>query len=100
RNPQPSAPLLCSGTTTIDGKGYCAYMPATLQSSPEIVHTYSFPAPKSTVKVTLYYDASVRFRQSNCHLSYCNGGMSIALDLGQGGLISTNVARTDNYGRS
>ena len=100
RNPQPSAPLVCGGTTAIDGKGYCAYMPTTLQSSPEIVHTYSFPAPKSTVKVTLYYDASVRFKQSNCHLSYCNGGMSVALDLGQGGVINTNVARTDNYGRS
>ena len=112
RNPQPSPPLVCSGTTTIDGKTYCANMPATLQSSPEIVQTYSFPAPKSTVKVTLYYDASARFSQANCHLSYCNGGMSVALELGEGGAgtgtgtgtggssINTNVARTDNPGRS
>ncbi len=26
--------------------------------------------------------------------------MSVALDLGEGGVIGTNVARTDNYGRS
>lgn len=68
----PSPPLYCTGgSTSIDGKSYCSTLGTTLQSSPEIVQVYSFPAPKSTVKVTLYYDVVAKFRQENCHISPC-----------------------------
>lgn len=94
----PSPPMYCiSGSTSIDGKSYCSALGTTIQSSPGIVQVYSFPAPKSTVKVTLYYDVDAKFRQENCHISPCYSYMGATLDLGQGGVTSVSVPRTDNY---
>jgi hypothetical protein len=97
----PSAPLYCTGgSTSIDGKTHCSTLGTTIQSSPEIVQIYSFPAPKSTVKVTLYYDVNALYRQENCHISPCPSSMGATLDLGQGGVTSISVPRTDRYSTS
>lgn len=94
----PSPPQYCTGgSTSIDGNTHCSRLGTTIQSSPEIVQVYSFPAPKSTVKVTLYYDANSLYRQENCHISPCYSYMSSTLDLGQGGVTSVSVPRTDRY---
>lgn len=94
----PNPPMYCTGgSTSIDGKTHCSTLGTTIQSSPEIVQVYSFPAPKSTVKVTLYYDVNAKFRQENCHISPCYSYMGATLDLGQGGVTSVSVPRTDNY---
>ncbi|WP_337863949.1 hypothetical protein [Nitrososphaera sp.] len=95
--PLPPPQYCVGGSTSMDGKVHCSRTYTTLYSSPEIVQTYSFPAPKSTVKVTLYYDASARDYATNCHVYGCPFSMSSTLDLGAGGSLSIPVAYNTPY---
>lgn len=75
---------------------YRSDLRAEIDSGPEIVQTFSFPAPKSTVRVTLYYDVSVADHETNCSNRNCDFHMGAYLDLGPGGIVEIPTDFTES----
>jgi len=76
--------------------GYLSGNGLDMTAKPEIVQTFSFPAPKSTVKVTLYYDVSVADSARNCSNRNCDFYMSSYVDLGLGGVVEVPTEYTES----
>lgn len=76
--------------------GYLSGNSGDITAKPEIVQTFSFPAPKSTVKVTLYYDVSVADSARNCSNRNCDFYMSSYVDLGPGGIVEVPTEYTES----
>lgn len=76
----------------LNERAYCSREYTNLYSNPEIVQTYSFQAPKSTVKVTLYYDASASDHARNCIVYGCSFSMMPTIEYWAGGRLSIPVA--------
>lgn len=75
---------------------YRSDLAAEIDARPEIVQTFSFPAPKSTVRVTLYYDVSVADYETNCSNRNCDFHMGAHLDLGPGGIVEIPTDYTES----
>lgn len=75
---------------------YRSDLRAEIDARPEIVQTFSFPAPKSTVRVTLYYDAGVADHETNCSNRNCDFRMYSVLDLGPGGSVEVPTDYTES----
>ena len=75
---------------------YRSDLRAEIDARPEIVQTFSFPAPKSTVRVTLYYDVSVEDHETNCSNRNCDFYMGAYLDLGPGGIVEVPTDYTES----
>lgn len=75
---------------------YRADIRSEIDARPEIVQTFSFPAPKSTIRVTLYYDVSTEDHETNCSNRRCDFHMGTYLDLGPGGIVEIPTYHTES----